>query len=137
MWRMMCLSRKRKRISHSLANAALPMARWRRKREWWGIMTKDENMKRAIRWTVALVLLTTAAPMASAQALLTVAETSGYKATSKHAEVIEYCARLAKLSPLVRVAELGVTTEGRKLPLVILADPPIATPEEAARSGKL
>ena len=68
---------------------------------------------------------------------MTVAESSDYKATSKHAEVVEYCERLAKLSPLVRVAELGVTKEGRKLPLVILADPPIATPEEAARSGKL
>ncbi len=94
-------------------------------------------MKRAIRWAIALALLTIIAPMVSAQTLLTVAESSGYKATSKHGEMVEYCARLAKLSPLVRVAELGITTEGRKLPLVILADPPIATPEEAARSGKL
>jgi hypothetical protein len=75
--------------------------------------------------------------MVSAQALLTVAESSGYKATSKHAQVVEYCERLAKSSPLVRVAELGVTSEGRKLPLVILADPPIVSPEEAARSGRL
>jgi hypothetical protein len=84
-----------------------------------------------------VILLTTTAPLASAQALLTVAESSDYTATSKHAQVVEYCQRLAKLSPLVRVAELGVTKDGRKLPLVILADPPIATPEEAASSGKL
>ena len=75
--------------------------------------------------------------MVSAQPLLTVAERSDYQATSKHAEVVEYCERLAKLSPLVRLAELGVTLEERKLPLVIVADPPVATPEEAARSGKL
>jgi dipeptidyl-peptidase 4 len=55
-----------------------------------------------------------------------VAEKSDYKATSKHAEVVEYCERLAKLSPPIRVTELGVTSECRKLPLVILADPPIA-----------
>jgi len=83
------------------------------------------------------VLLTIAAPIAPAQALLTVAEKSDYQATSKHAEVVEYCERLAKQSPLVRLTELGATTEGRKLPLVILADPPLATPEEAAKSGKL
>jgi dipeptidyl-peptidase-4 len=82
-------------------------------------------------------MVAVATPMASAQALLTVAEKSDYKATSKHTEVVEYCERLAKLSPSVRIAELGVTTEGRKLPLVILADPPIAAPEEAAKSGKL
>src|SRR5579862_2932371 len=71
------------------------------------------------------------------QSLATVAEKSNYTATSKHAEVVDYCEKLAKLSPLVRLAELGVTTEGRKLPLIILADPPVATPEEAAKSGKL
>jgi dipeptidyl-peptidase-4 len=93
-------------------------------------------MKCAIGWTCAAVL-TIAAPMVSAQALLTVAERSNYKANAKHAEVVEYCERLAKLSPLVRVAELGASSEGRTLPLVILADPPIATPEGARRSGKL
>src|SRR5262245_45742740 len=91
-------------------------------------------MKRTI-WTV--VVLTVAAPTLLAQPLATVAEKSDYKATAKHAEVVEYCERLAKLTPLVRVSELGVTTEGRKLPLVIVADPPIATPEDATKSGKL
>lgn len=100
-------------------------------------MKKADKTIRALRWAGALALLTAATPVVSAQTLLTVAESSGYKATSKHAEVVEYCERLAKLSPLVRVAKLGVTSEGRKLPLVILADPPVATPEEAAKSGKL
>src|SRR5207245_4999970 len=40
-------------------------------------------------------------------------------------------------SPLVRLGELGTSVEGRKLPLLILADPPVATAEEAARSNKL
>ncbi len=94
-------------------------------------------MNRTLRCFLILGLLTTAVPLASGQELLTVAESSGYEATSKHAQMVEYLDRLAKLSPLVRLGELGVTTEGRKLPLVILADPPIATPEEAARGGKL
>jgi dipeptidyl-peptidase-4 len=94
-------------------------------------------MKNALRWAGAAVLLAMSTPTVPAQALLTVAERSDYKATSKHAEVVLYCERLAKLSPLVRIALLGDTSEGRKLPLVILADPPIATPEEVHRSGKL
>jgi dipeptidyl aminopeptidase/acylaminoacyl peptidase len=67
----------------------------------------------------------------------TVAETSDYKTTSSHAEVVAFCERLAKESPLIRVGTLGTSSEGRKLPLVILADPPVATAEEAARSKKL
>ncbi len=69
--------------------------------------------------------------------LLTVAEKSEYRATSRHADVLEFCERLAKESPLVRLGELGKSVEGRKLPMLIMADPPVATPEEAAQSGKL
>jgi hypothetical protein len=74
---------------------------------------------------------------AVAQQPRTVAERTNYEATAKNSEVIEYCKDLARLSPRVRVAELGTTHEGRKVPLVIVADPPVATPEEALRSGKL
>jgi dipeptidyl aminopeptidase/acylaminoacyl peptidase len=69
--------------------------------------------------------------------LQSVAEKSEFKATSRHVDVVEFCEQLKKLSPLVRLAELGKSGEGRSLPLVILADPPVSTPEEAAKSGKL
>src|SRR5580692_6794801 len=68
---------------------------------------------------------------------LTVAEKSDYRATSTHAEVVAFCRELAKLSKKATLDELGVTQEGKKLPLLILADPPIATPDEAAKSGKM
>ena len=48
-------------------------------------------------------------------------------------EVVAFCERLAKESPLVRLGELGKSQEGRALPLLILADPGVSTPEEAAR----
>lgn len=67
----------------------------------------------------------------------TVAETSDYKATSRHADVVDFCQKLAKESPLVRLGDLGTTSEGRKLPLVIVADPPVSTPDDARRGGKL
>jgi dipeptidyl-peptidase-4 len=85
----------------------------------------------------ALVCCLSAAARAEDTKLLTVAEKSDFKATSKHADVIDFCQRLAKASPLVRIVEFGKTTEGKILPAIVLADPPISTPEEAARSNKL
>ncbi|HXG11042.1 MAG TPA: DPP IV N-terminal domain-containing protein [Gemmataceae bacterium] len=67
----------------------------------------------------------------------TPAEKSNFQATSRYAEVIEFCEQLARESPVVRLGTLGTSFEGRKLPLLILADPPVTTPEEAARSKKL
>jgi hypothetical protein len=70
-------------------------------------------------------------------ALLTVAEQSNFKATARHADVMELCRKLSEKSPLVRLTEMGKTGEGRSIPMMIVADPPVTSPEEAARSGKL
>jgi dipeptidyl-peptidase 4 len=66
--------------------------------------------------------------------LLTVAERSGYKATSRHEELIRLLDELAAASLLARRASMGLSTEGREIPLLILADPPVASAEEAKRS---
>jgi hypothetical protein len=84
-----------------------------------------------------VVCLTLSVAPAPAQPPRTIAERTNYQATARNSEVIEYCKDLAREAPLVRVAELGTTHEGRKIPLVIVADPPLATAGEAARSGKL
>lgn len=83
------------------------------------------------------VLLLLLPVFAHGQGPLTVAEKSDFKATSKHADVVAFCELLAKDSPVVRLGELGTSHEGRKLPLLILADPPVATAAEAAKSNKL
>ena len=67
----------------------------------------------------------------------TAAEASDYQRTSTYAEVTAFCDELAKQSPRVRLSTLGTSQEGRKLPLVIVADPPVATAAEAASSRKL
>jgi dipeptidyl aminopeptidase/acylaminoacyl peptidase len=82
----------------------------------------------------ALVL---AAPFAPAQPLQTVAEKSDYKATSKSTDVVAFCEAIAGRGPTAKLDYFGTTNEGRKLPFLAIADPPIATPEEAQRSGKL
>jgi hypothetical protein len=83
------------------------------------------------------LLLLAGLPGAAADEPRTAAERSDYKLTSSHEEVVAFCQALAKSSPLVRLAELGTSHEGRKLPLVILADPPVASAKDAARSKKL
>jgi dipeptidyl aminopeptidase/acylaminoacyl peptidase len=84
-----------------------------------------------------LLLTSSSAAPADEPPLLSVAEKSNFQATSRHAEVVDFCERLARRSPLVRLGELGTSFEGRKLPLLIVADPPVETPDEAARSHKL
>src|SRR6476620_1530804 len=69
--------------------------------------------------------------------LRTVAEESGYKSTSKYVDVVSFGERLAKASPLVRLGDMGQSQECRKLPLFIIADPPVADAESAKNSGKL
>src|SRR4051812_16875703 len=67
----------------------------------------------------------------------TAAETSDYRKSSTHADVIAFCDELAKQSSRVRLGTLGASQEGRKLPLLTVADAPIATASEAAKSNKL
>jgi dipeptidyl aminopeptidase/acylaminoacyl peptidase len=69
--------------------------------------------------------------------LRTVAEQSDFKATARSDEVVALCKRLAAAAPVIRYDEIGLSTEGRRIPLLIVADPPVATPEAAAKSGKL
>ena len=87
--------------------------------------------------TAALLLALAFAPPSLAAEPRTVAEKTGYQSTSRYADVVDFCAALAKRSPTVRVETFGTSHEGRPLPLVVVADPPVSSPEEAARSGKL
>lgn len=67
-------------------------------------------------------------------ALRTVAEKSEYRATARYGDVVGLLDRLAD-SPFARRARMGGTVEGREIPMLIVADPPVATAEEAARQA--
>lgn len=76
----------------------------------------------------------------SPEGLLTVAESSGFRATAGHQDVIELVEALADSSPLATRSELGRTSEGRAIPLLIVADPPVADAEAAqaaVRDGRV
>jgi len=96
---------------------------------------------RISHWIICLFVaeLFASPHLASAQTLspVTVAEKSDYKATSRHADVVDFCEKLAKQSRLVHLTDMGKSLEARRLPLMIIADPPVATPEVAAKTGKL
>ena len=69
--------------------------------------------------------------------LVTPSERSGYRATGTHAEVLSVLDAIAQRSPIASRQTLGRTFEGRDIPLLILADPPVASADEARRSGRI
>lgn len=54
---------------------------------------------------------------------LTVAESSGFTETSRYADVMEFIRALQVQSPLVRIETICTSTEGRKVPLLVIGDP--------------
>ncbi len=88
------------------------------------------------RLLAALAALAFSLP-AHAQPPQTVAEKSDYKATSKSADVIAFCEAVAKRSPNAKLDYFGTTHEGRKLPYLVIANPPVADAAAARQSGKL
>lgn len=95
-------------------------------------------MKRAVAFAALLAgLLPMSSPAQNPDdALKSRAELSNYEETSRYADVINFFDKLQQRSPLVRIEIFGHSKEGRALPLVILTDPPISQPREAAASGK-
>ena len=93
-------------------------------------------MSPMINLTALLLTILTGLPQ-QGDTLQTVAEQSGYKATARHGDVVALCKELARKYPNAQYSELGLSAEGRPLPLLILADPPVHNAEEATRSGKL
>lgn len=59
---------------------------------------------------------------------LTIAESSGFKATSRYADVMAFIRTMQAQSPYIRVEIMGKSPEGREIPLVILGDPAPASP---------
>ena len=85
-----------------------------------------------------LLSLCGAARLAAAQALpRTTAERTTYQVTSSDADVGAFLDSLALAGAPVAIGEMGTSTLGHPIYLVIASDPAITTPAEAAASGKL
>jgi hypothetical protein len=88
---------------------------------------------------LSLVLIVPAAPgsgRAAPEKPLTVAEATGFKATSRYPDVMAFIKELELRSPLIQVETLCVSTEGRDVPLVILGNPLPAGPGALRRDKR-
>lgn len=91
-----------------------------------------------MRWRVALLLFA-AATSASAQSadMRTRAEISDYQETSTYADVQRVIDGLvATAGSLVYTESFGKTEEGRDLPLMVVSDPKVTSPEAARKLGR-
>ncbi len=69
--------------------------------------------------------------------LLTIAEKSGYRATSTHAEVMAYIDALAQRQDRrLHVTNFGHTPNGRELPLLVLSSEGVTDPAQARALGR-
>lgn len=96
-------------------------------------------MKLALTSLSLLLLLantSTTMPRAQNNQLKSRAELTNYEETSRYEDVMRLIGELQKRTNKLCVESFGKTEEGRDLPLMIFADPPLAQPREARASGK-
>jgi len=67
----------------------------------------------------------------------TLAERSDYRQTSRYDDVLQYLEDMQAKGAPISIKFIGVSTEGRKIPLVIASRPPVAGPADARRTGRL
>ena len=86
----------------------------------------------------AAVFLLMAATAGAAQPtdLRTRAETTDYAETSSYDDVVRIVNGIVASSPLAKSETFGTSEEGRALPLLILSEPAVATPEAARKLGR-
>ena len=68
--------------------------------------------------------------MVGQSSLLTVAEKTNYESTSRYGDVMSFINQLKSSSSQIRVETFAKTTEGRDLPLLIIANPMPKKPED-------
>ena len=69
-------------------------------------------------------------PLTAQQGPLTVAESSGFTATSRHTDVTSFVRELQEMSSNVRVENIGTTAEGRLIPMLVIGDPVPTSPAD-------
>ena len=71
------------------------------------------------------------------QELYTKAEKTNYIETSTHQDVMNFVNTFVKSTNIARLEIIGKSFMGKDIPLVIMADPMVKSPEEAIKSGKI
>jgi hypothetical protein len=77
-----------------------------------------------------LLLLVVPASLRAQRGPKTVAESSGFEATSRHEDVMAFIAELQRGSSKIRVERLCTSAEGRAVPLIVIGDPLPSSPAD-------
>lgn len=93
---------------------------------------------RSMRFIASILVSASAVIVVSAQPadLRTRAETTDYQETSRYDDVLRIMKAIVAGSELARYESYGRTEEGREMPLLVLSDPAVATPEAARKLGR-
>ncbi len=68
---------------------------------------------------------------------LTVAERSNFESTANEREVNEFIRQIDQQSKILRVENIAVSAEGRNIPMMIIANPMIKSPEKLATDPRI
>lgn len=68
---------------------------------------------------------------------LTVAEKSNFLSTSREADVNDFITQISKNSASIKVETLAISTEGRQIPMLIIADPMIDSPAQLGNDPRM
>ena len=88
---------------------------------------------------LTLILLSTAFVIQAQEwpmELLTHPEKSGFRETSTYQQVMDVVNAAIKDSPYAHLISMGQSKEGKSIPVIVMANPKVTTPEEAKESGK-
>jgi murein tripeptide amidase MpaA len=86
---------------------------------------------------LALLFCLAATSMSAQSAdMRTRAEITNYEETSTYADVTRVIDGFKATSSLVHTESFGKTEEGRDLPLLVISDPKVTTPEAARKLGR-
>ena len=89
-----------------------------------------------IAFTLLFAIQISAQQKAWPNELITTPVKSNYQKTSTYAEVMSYIEALQKRSNLLHLEYMATSKEGKKIPVVVLANPKVTSVEEAKKSGK-
>ncbi len=68
--------------------------------------------------------------------LITIPEKTNYQKTSTYADVMNFIESIKNKSDLIHLEFMGKSKEGKNIPVVVMANPKISSPQEAITSGK-
>ncbi|HNW55422.1 MAG TPA: M14 family metallopeptidase, partial [Bacteroidales bacterium] len=86
---------------------------------------------------ISLVMLLSFPCVFAQNNILTVAEKSGYESTARYADVQQFITELARGSKNIRIETIAKTTEGRDVPLLVIANPLPKSPADLVNDKRI